>query len=45
LLRDAFARIFGDQLPCLIPVGIIFIVMIIFMPQGLLGFARRWLNR
>jgi ABC-type branched-subunit amino acid transport system permease subunit len=23
----------------------IFIVMIIFLPQGLLGFARRWLNR
>ena len=26
-------------------VGIIFIAMVIFMPQGLLGFARRWLNR
>ena len=25
--------------------GVIFIVMIIFLPQGLLGFARRWLNR
>ncbi len=24
---------------------IIFIAMVIFMPQGLLGFARRWLNR
>ena len=31
--------------PYLIPLGIIFIAMIIFMPQGLLGFARRWLNR
>ena len=45
LLRELFSRIFGDQFPYLIPVGIIFIVMIIFMPQGLLGFARRWLNR
>jgi len=45
LLRETFSRIFGDQFPYLIPVGIIFIVMIIFMPQGLLGFARRWLNR
>ncbi len=45
LLREVFSRIFGDQFPYLIPVGIIFIVMIIFMPQGLLGFARRWLNR
>ena len=24
---------------------VIFIAMVIFMPQGLLGFARRWLNR
>ena len=24
---------------------IIFIAIVIFMPQGLLGFARRWLNR
>jgi ABC-type branched-subunit amino acid transport system permease subunit len=23
----------------------IFIAMVIFMPRGLLGFARRWLNR
>jgi branched-chain amino acid transport system permease protein len=45
LLREVFSRIFGDQFPYLIPVGVIFIVMIIFMPQGLLGFARRWLNR
>jgi ABC-type branched-subunit amino acid transport system permease subunit len=39
------SRIFGDQFPYLIPVAITFIVIIIFMPQGLLGFARRWLNR
>jgi branched-chain amino acid transport system permease protein len=45
LLREFFGRILGDQFPYLIPVGIIFIIMIIFMPQGLLGFARRWLNR
>jgi branched-chain amino acid transport system permease protein len=45
LLRELFGRIFGDQFPYLIPVGIIFIIMIIFMPQGLLGFMRRWLNR
>jgi branched-chain amino acid transport system permease protein len=45
LLRELLARIFGDQFPYLIPLGVIFIVMIIFLPQGLLGFARRWLNR
>jgi len=25
--------------------ALIFILMVIFLPQGLLGFARRWLNR
>jgi branched-chain amino acid transport system permease protein len=45
LLRELMSRIFGDQFPYLIPLGVIFIVMIIFLPQGLLGFARRWLNR
>lgn len=45
LLRELLSRLFGDQFPYLIPVGFIFILMIIFMPQGLLGFARRWLNR
>ena len=45
LLRELMARIFGDQFPYLIPLGFIFIAMIIFLPQGLLGFARRWLNR
>jgi branched-chain amino acid transport system permease protein len=45
LMRELLARFLGDQFPYLIPLGIIFIVMIIFLPQGLLGFARRWLNR
>jgi len=45
LLRELMSRIFGDQFPYLIPLGVIFIVMIIFLPQGLLGFARRWLNK
>lgn len=45
LIRELLPRIFGDQFPYLIPLGVIFIVMIIFLPQGLLGFARRWLNR
>ena len=43
LLREALSRFFTEYY--LIPLGIIFIAMIIFMPQGLLGFARRWLNR
>ena len=33
------------EFPHLIPLGVIFIAMVIFMPQGLLGFARRWLNK
>jgi len=44
LVRELLSRLFGDQFPYLIPLGVIFIVMIIFLPQGLLGFARRWLN-
>jgi branched-chain amino acid transport system permease protein len=42
LLREGFSRFFTEYY--LIPVGIIFIAMVIFMPQGLLGFMRRWLN-
>jgi branched-chain amino acid transport system permease protein len=45
IMREALSRIFGDQFPYLIPLGVIFIVMVIFLPQGLLGFAKRWLNR
>ncbi len=45
LLREMLSRVFGDQFPYLIPLGVVFIVMIIFLPQGLLGFARRWLNK
>jgi ABC-type branched-subunit amino acid transport system permease subunit len=43
LLREVFSRFFTEFY--LIPVGVIFIAMVIFMPQGLLGFARRWLNQ
>jgi ABC-type branched-subunit amino acid transport system permease subunit len=43
LLREGFSRFFAEFY--LIPLGIIFIAMVIFMPQGLLGFMRRWLNR
>ena len=43
LLREAFSRFFTEFY--LIPLGVIFIAMVIFMPQGLLGFMRRWLNR
>jgi branched-chain amino acid transport system permease protein len=45
LARQLLSEWFGDQFPYLIPLGILFVVMIIFLPQGLLGFARRWLNR
>jgi branched-chain amino acid transport system permease protein len=45
LMRELLSRFLGDQFPYLIPLGIIFIAIIIFLPQGLLGFARRWLNR
>jgi branched-chain amino acid transport system permease protein len=43
LLREGFSRFFTEYY--LIPVGVIFIAMVIFLPQGLLGFMRRWLNR
>ena len=42
LLREAFSRFLTEYY--LIPVGIIFTAMVIFMPQGLLGFLRRRLN-
>ncbi|HEY3065180.1 MAG TPA: branched-chain amino acid ABC transporter permease [Methylomirabilota bacterium] len=42
LLRELFSRYFTQYY--LIPVGIIFTLMVIFMPQGLLGFARRRLH-
>jgi branched-chain amino acid transport system permease protein len=45
LAREILSRTFGDQFPYLIPLGFLFIAMIIFLPQGLLGFMRRWLNR
>jgi len=45
LLRELLSRLFGDEFPYLIPLGIIFVMMIIFLPEGLLGFMRRWLNR
>jgi branched-chain amino acid transport system permease protein len=43
LLREGLSRYFTEYY--LIPVGIIFTLMVIFMPQGLLGFLRRTLNR
>ena len=39
LLREGLSRFFTEYY--LIPVGAIFVAMVIFMPQGLLGFARR----
>jgi branched-chain amino acid transport system permease protein len=43
LLREAFSRFFTEYY--LIPVGAIFTLMVIFLPQGLLGFLRQTLNR
>jgi branched-chain amino acid transport system permease protein len=43
LLREGLSRFLTEYY--LIPLGIIFTAMVIFMPQGLLGFARRWLNQ
>jgi branched-chain amino acid transport system permease protein len=42
LLREGFSRFFTEYY--LIPVGVIFILMVIFLPQGLLGFLKRRLN-
>jgi len=56
LLSQAFSRLFTATyldpvglhslvgMSYLVPLGVIFIVMVIFMPQGLLGFLRRRLN-
>jgi branched-chain amino acid transport system permease protein len=43
LLREGVSRFFTEYY--LIPVGILFVLMVIFLPQGLLGFLRRPLNR
>src|SRR5205814_9806679 len=42
LLREGLSRFFTEYY--LIPVGIIFTLMVMFVPQGLLGFLRRRLN-
>ncbi|HZS34399.1 MAG TPA: branched-chain amino acid ABC transporter permease [Methylomirabilota bacterium] len=43
LLREGVSRYFTEYY--LIPVGLVFTAMVIFVPQGLLGFLRRALNR
>ena len=43
LLREGLSRFLTEYY--LIPVGLIFTAMVIFLPRGLLGFARRALNR
>lgn len=43
LMREGFSRFLTEYY--LIPVGIVFTAMVIFVPQGLLGFLRRPLNR
>jgi branched-chain amino acid transport system permease protein len=43
LLREGLSRFFTEYY--LIPVGLIFTAMVIFMPQGLLGFLKRRLNQ
>lgn len=43
LLREGFSRFFTEYY--LIPVGLIFTAIVIFMPQGILGFAKRQLDR
>ena len=43
LMKEVFSRVFYEYY--LIPVGVIFTLMVIFMPQGLLGVFRRQLNR
>src|SRR5262249_49548450 len=43
LLREGLSRFFTKYY--LFFVGLFFIAMVFFVPQGLLGFARRWLNQ
>jgi branched-chain amino acid transport system permease protein len=43
LVREGLSQFLTEYY--LIPLGIIFIAIVIFLPQGLLGFARRWLNQ
>jgi branched-chain amino acid transport system permease protein len=43
VMKEVFSRVFYEYY--LIPVGVIFTLMVIFMPQGLLGIWRRQLNR
>jgi branched-chain amino acid transport system permease protein len=43
LMKEVFSRIFYEYY--LIPVGLIFTLMVIFVPQGLLGAWKRALNR
>ncbi len=43
LMKELFSRVFYEYY--LIPVGLIFTLMVIFVPQGLLGAWRRQLNR
>jgi branched-chain amino acid transport system permease protein len=43
LLREGFSRFFTEYY--LIPVGVIFTLIVIFLPQGFLGFLRQALNR
>jgi branched-chain amino acid transport system permease protein len=43
LMKEVLSRIFYEYY--LIPVGLIFTLMVIFLPQGLLGFLRRRLNQ
>jgi branched-chain amino acid transport system permease protein len=43
LMKEVLSRIFYEYY--LIPVGLVFTLMVIFLPQGLLGFLRRRLNQ
>jgi len=42
LLREGLSQFLTQYY--LIPLGVVFIAIVILLPQGLLGFARRWLN-